>query len=226
MPVISVLIYTHFLMTKSHYNFSLLELMLVTVILGILIGISVTHFSSNEQDVQKLVQAKEMADIQRAFMRFYDDCVPADSDLEQIRRYGLWCLIQAENPKDKSTPWGTSFDFYKNKGWRGPYMSSEGTKMVGDVISIDGQVFDETEGAIEIPVITTPYLLDASASADSRNHYRVFVPNCNNIYDYKKIVVVSPGANGLLETAESIASIGTDIVAIGDDTVIRLLPFN
>ena len=200
-------------MPKKLNNYTLVELLLTITIIGIVSTIVVTQFSTSEQDANSIIRDIEMTEIQKAFIRFYDDCAPSDTELLEVGKYGLWCLTQAKNPHDLTTPWGTHFDSLKNKGWRGPYINAEGSITIKDPATNPGQV-KASGGTIKIPVILNP----------QGYHYRVLIPKSGPTTFYKNIVLVDPGSDGVLDTSETVTLSQPYITASGNDTVIQLLP--
>ena len=200
-------------MPKGINNYTLIELLLTITIIGIVSTVAITQFSTSDQDANNKIRDIEMMEIQKAFIRFYDDCTPSDSELVQIGKYGLWCLTQAKNPHDSTTPWGTHFDTFKNRGWRGPYINAESSIMIKDSTTSAGQIKDPS-GTIKIPVILNPQGF----------HYRVLIPKFGTTIFYKNIALVDPGADGVLDTNNSVTLAQPYITASGNDKVVQLLP--
>ena len=195
--------------------------MLVVTLLGIVSYTAVSNYAAGEDYSRGTVIKKEMSLIQNSFIRFYNDCMPSDTELDEIGAYGLWCLFTAESPVKKNCPWGREYNFYKNKGWRGPYMNPEGEAEI--VSPSQGSTGQKTGNGINVPVIYTPYYRkDLSQSRGC--YYRVIIPEFNGVKQYGKITLVNPGADGVLDTSDLLGSETASVVPGGDDTVLQLLP--
>lgn len=203
-------------MINKVQNYTLLELLLTISILGIVSSIALAQFSTTEQEARDIVRNAEMSKIQKAFINFYNDVSPTDTNLISIGDYGLWCLTQKEHPMaTKTTAWETSYDTYKGKGWRGPYAHTE--KIIRIVkptknINRTGQIVGDY---CDVPVLLTPL----------GQHYRVVIPRYGSTRYYRNITLIDPGQNDVIDSTVIFTDLSQEqIVAKGDDTVLQLLP--
>jgi len=142
--------------------FTLLELLIVIGMLGALAALILPHLAVAKTEAFDPMVQTEMQDIRIAFQRFYNDVMPDETQLDLFRKYGLAPLMQSELPGIyKFAGW----DSDRCRGWRGPYLESEGTRMID--ANSDGQA--PAESGISIPVILDPY---TKTDSDSR-YYRV-----------------------------------------------------
>ena len=167
-------------------GFTLIELLIVIGLLGALAMLLLTSWSADRtKTLDSSIVQKELYDIQRAFQRFQADCVPKQGDYKLMTRYGLAILMKYPDDMQPGTggdEWSFArhWDAERSRGWRGPYIESEGTREVdlgGSPISTIGQPeLPELEGGTPIPVICTPYVNDDDGSTG--DYYRV-IPDEN-----------------------------------------------
>jgi len=114
-------------------GFTLVELLLVLVILGLVTGVAVATFSASATDRESPIVATEMKRIVEAFSRFRMDCAPDDDRLDEIRKYGLWPLAQKTHPLSTGVTDPRNYAEYSastRSGWAGPYLVPEGVREV------------------------------------------------------------------------------------------------
>lgn len=241
-------------MNMKKNNLSLIELLLVTSILGVLVSLVLPEFRNVSTEAKAEAARLEMHKIQRAFQRFYADVLPVmkvnndvvgktkstNKYLHDIALYGLWPLLMKSHPNNLFSY--SSYSFESGFGSRAPYLEAEGVVEIADpkiTYTFSGGEFGGQatgNSGIKIPVIKDPY----------GGYYRVLCPETRSVGDggsnlvqeYKRLqrlVLVCTGPNLKLDTATSsfidkddVSYIrdlnGDDIVAQGDDIVIRLLP--
>lgn len=179
-------------------GFTLIELLIVIGLLGALAVLLLSNLNVNRTEVidASLVQ-KELSDIQRAFQRFQADCVPQSADYKRMTQYGLDVLTTYETSRGWSFP--GVWDPDRNKGWRGPYMVSEGMRTVNTTdVDADGiadhagQPMDSAGQTIH--VICTPYVNDEDG--DAGDYYRV-IPKASQD-SLSELWVVFPSHSGAL----------------------------
>jgi prepilin-type N-terminal cleavage/methylation domain-containing protein len=200
--------------------FTLIELLIVIGLLGALATIMLPTLSVKRVESLEQVVSHDMAQIRSAFQRLYRDAVLTESDLENVRRYGLYPLM--ERPDGSHDSWSIpAFDSDRDRGWRGPYAEQEGRRQ------IDADGVGQPSGVAEVPVIEAPF----STSATDGHYYRVVAPkNTSGDYVYREMLLVCVGANGNLDITLPTLTVGESLdlesVAAGtDDTVIRLCPY-
>jgi type II secretory pathway pseudopilin PulG len=181
----------------------MLELIVVLAVIAALATLLIPRLSVSTDDVNDTVLEKEMADIQTAFMRFAADCVPTDTQLEDIAQYGLWPLFSSTHPDGGSDY--PAYDTTKTTGWRGAYAMQEGAR------DVNPAAVGQPSGATSVPVLLDPH----------GGYYRVFMPNAG-AGRQRRLALVSTGRNKTLETTD--VPVGGLIQAGGDDQVLRLLP--
>jgi prepilin-type N-terminal cleavage/methylation domain-containing protein len=165
---------------RSRRGFTLVELLIVIGLLGALAALMLSDLSmTRTETLDASIVEKELSDIQRVFQRFAADCVPTQDDYKLLTRYGLEILCQYKG--DQANTRGWSFDHQwdpaKAKGWRGPYIESEGRRSF-DVADRDGDGIADNAGqplvestTPEIAVLCTPYVNDEDDHAG--DYYRV-----------------------------------------------------
>ncbi len=207
----------HRTLQKKLRFFSLIELLIVLAIIGALTALILPSFEFSEVEAKETVNTSESKTILKAFLNFYDDVVPSDSDLQTFANFGLTALMENNKPSDNSTYFST-WNPDRGKGWRGPYLSTEGRIDV-DVTKEDGQ--STTSGSLKpIPVVYNSY----------GGYYRVMIP-VNQGGSTKLpafLCLVNPGANGVVDLSklEVVTATGEIVVTNQlDDEVTRLLPF-
>lgn len=173
------------------FAFTLLELLIVIGMLGALATLILPHLAVAKTEAFDPMVQTETQDIRIAFQRFYNDVMPNEAQLDLFRKYGLAPLMQSELPGIYNF---AGWDPDRCRGWRGPYLESEGTRVI-DADS-DGQV--QAESGISIPVILDPY---AKTDSDAR-YYRVLCGKENAFtYDGSKLALVFIGVeNDVLDT--------------------------
>jgi hypothetical protein len=165
--------------------------------------------SSKEIQAEETVCAKEMADIQKVFNKFYSDCVVTNDQLQDIGEYGLWPLLTNIHPAGDTTKDYETYNYEKGKGWRGPYAKQEGDPVEITISEVIPQ--KELSGGIKVPVLRDPY----------GGYYRAVIPVDKSS---KKITLICTGKNGDLETDANDKDVTYgNIIAQGDDVVLQLL---
>jgi prepilin-type N-terminal cleavage/methylation domain-containing protein len=148
-----------------HAGFTLIELLIVIGLLGAVASLLLASFSGDREKMldDSVVQA-ELSDIQRAFQRMNGDCVLQQEDYRTVARYGFAVLLREGSGSF------AKWDAEKNKGWRGPYIAEESTRLI-DVGSDSSPHWGQRplEGGYDIPVICTPY----AQGANDGSFYRV-----------------------------------------------------
>lgn len=176
----------------------------------------------------------------------------SNKKLYDIAAYGLWPLLCEVHPILESSSDGyVSYDGYDESsgiGRRGPYLEQEGLMQVfpvtitsthttdlacGQENKIIGEDNTETSASgtdRRVPVIKDPYggyyrVLCPVARTDGSGH------NLSEFRRLQKMVLVCTGPNRKLETfpnsfdtSSPHPSIADDIVAQGDDLIVRLMP--
>ena len=203
-------------------GFSLIELMIVIIILGALTAIIIPMFSYTEHQAKEDAVAAEMARIRRAYIDFYNDNFPSDTELANLARYGLYPLVRTNSPSGYGGNWDEAvrgkYDPYNKLGWNGPYLMHEGpfvTVRVDAAMPMDQRGQREVSGGTQeaIPVVLDPY----------GGHYRVLA----SFADTNKLFLICTGIGRELDTMETDVDPTTGwIEAKGNDTALPLLPFN
>lgn len=227
---------THYLLptkAKKLRFFSLIELLIVVGIIGALTALILPSFNLDEVsvagDVNQTVNAKEISTIQKAFLKFYDDVVPSDTQLAEFAKYGLTPLMENVEP-GKSGDWFDEWNPDRKKGWRGSYLSPEGRVKVNTGEKA-GQSLDDSGAAIPVVYNSSGY------------HYRVMIPNekgKTTAAGSQFLCLVDFGANGSFDLTTFEVDTKTGELDLAptrkkkngrkvldcDDQVIRLLPFD
>jgi len=172
--------------------------------------------------------------------------------LKDIAQYGLWPLVSETHPVLGSGDTGyvkyDEYDAESGLGRRGPYLEQEGLVQIFPVTITDaytstlacGQESEITDadGAKtaasgtdrRVPVVKDPYggyyrVLCPAVRSDSDGH------SLSEFRRLQKMVLVCTGSNRKLETFPDTfdtdsphSSVADDIIAGGDDIVIRLMP--
>ncbi len=202
--------------------FTLIELLIVIGLLGALATIMLPTLSVKRVESLEQVVSHDMAEIRGAFQRLYRDAVLSESDLDNVRRYGLHPLME----RPDGTHGGSAipvFDAEKQRGWRGPYVEQEGRRDIDAALDAFGQ----PAGGASVPVILDPF----SASTGDGHYYRVVAPkNTSGDYVYREMLLVCVGPNGNLDITLPTLTVGESLdpesVAAGtDDTAMRLCPY-
>jgi type II secretory pathway pseudopilin PulG len=218
--------------------FTLIELLIVIGLLGALTTLILPAFKQTRVSSFNQIVQSDLAEIRSAFQRFYRDCVPNDSDLENVRVYGIEILLQKPSECNTANPWSfdDEYDADKQKGWRGPYLEDEGER----VIKPDSIGQDTTDGSAKIKVIEDPF----SNSPTDGHYYRVVAPPIDGSappsgYVYSEMLLVCVVGSGPGEDGNPPGSGGKDqgldfSLAVGQtldnvdqhfDTAIRLCPW-
>jgi hypothetical protein len=191
-------------------------------LLGALATVMLPAFRVKRVESLEQVVSHDMAQIRSAFQRLYRDAVLTESDLENVRRYGLYPLM--ERPDGSHDSWSIpTFDPERERGWRGPYAEQEGRREINADVDAFGQPLD----GVSVPVLEDPF----STAATDGHYYRVVVPkNTSGDYIYRETLLVCVGANGSLDIVLPELAVGEslDIAAIlsgTDDLAIRLCPY-
>ena len=176
---------SEFSVDKKSYrlSFTLLELLIVIGMLGALAALILPHLAVAKTEAFDPMVQTEMQDIRIAFQRFYNDVMPDEAQLDLFRKYGLAPLMQSELPGIYNF---AGWDPDRCRGWRGPYLESEGTRIID--ANSDGQA--PAESGISMPVILDPY---AKTDNDAR-YYRVLCGKKDVLtYDGSKLALVFIG---------------------------------
>jgi prepilin-type N-terminal cleavage/methylation domain-containing protein len=154
-------------------GFTLLELLIVVGLLAALAALVLPRVTARRTDVwDDSLVPQEMSRIRSAFDAFVCDCVPTSNDLVKVAASGLSILMEYDSDQDWSFP--DAYDAERGKGWRGPYMTAEGT--------ID-----------ELPVILDPYYSDSLTN----HYYRVEQSNAVT-------TLVFVGSDGEVDTEDDL----------------------
>ncbi len=208
---------------KRRKGFSLVELLVVTVILAVLVAIVLPTFGVTESEAHETVRDKEMNDLRQAFAAMEADCMLSNLQLNSVVNCGLWPVFQREDP-ESALP-DLTVDIYdpaRGRGWRGAYAGAEGTRPIDpDATNAPGQsLLDPSDSdSVVVPVALNPW----------GNHYRVLCPRKADGTTNKlnRMALVCPGSDGALDTLRPTDSDAeNDVVAAGDDYVILLRPLS
>jgi prepilin-type N-terminal cleavage/methylation domain-containing protein len=194
----------------DNHGFTLVELLVVIAILGAFVALILPHVAPMADEANAAVRDKEMADIQAAFTRFHDHCLPDDAtDLADVRTHGLWPLFQQGLPESGADRW--TYDPNKQVGWRGPYAAQEGVERINTASAGQEPI---PSGGTRVPVVRDPH----------GGYYRVMAPRNGAVYDYDRLVLVCTGEDQTLNTTQTTNGDDIEPDAGSDDTVVRLLP--
>ncbi|MDO4583780.1 MAG: type II secretion system protein [Planctomycetia bacterium] len=207
-------------------GFTLIELLIVIGLLAALASVFFSHFTGTREEVahDPIVQ-KELSDIQRAFHRMAVDCVlQRETHYLKIAQYGLAPLMANSLRTDGTDNTNWQFETWDNergRGWRGPYLSSEGYRNI-DSASIGQKSGSRTE---RIPVLTSPH----SESETDRHYYRVLavdrdgkilapsdIDTADEVKRVEQFWVVCPETEVWGENIESIPESNRRRLLIGD----------
>jgi prepilin-type N-terminal cleavage/methylation domain-containing protein len=122
------------------HAFTLIELLIVIALLAAIAMIIIPNFTGNKQEVTETIIQSELAEIQRAFFRFKNDCVLKPEDYQTVAKYGVAVLMKQ---CDGLESWNND----RQRGWRGSYLQQEDTR------NIDPNSKGQQNGDIEVPVI-------------------------------------------------------------------------
>lgn len=143
-----------------------MELLIVIGLLGFIATLIIPQFAGTRNDAIEPVIQSELAEIQRAFLRFKNDYNLRQEDYFQIAKYGVSVLLTNRlADADKDDFYLTEWDADRQRGWRGPYLHSEHER------NIDITKIGQPEGRITVPVILTP---------DQNTYYRIIATDKNN----------------------------------------------
>jgi prepilin-type N-terminal cleavage/methylation domain-containing protein len=207
---------------RASHGFTLIELIIVIGLLGALAAIVLPTLSVKRVESLEQIVAHDMAEIREAFQRLHRDAVLDTTDLDWVRRYGLYALM--EQPDSSLGTWSLpNYDPQRERGWRGPYVEQEGRRE----IDTGASAFGQPSGTDEVPVIEDPF----SASDADGHYYRVVAPkdtNGDNVYGETLLVCVGP--NGTLDITLPTLAVGAmldldNLTDGNDDIVIRLCPW-
>gem|GEM_PF-6275350 len=204
--------------------FSLIELIIVVVILGVVVSIMIPIFSYSEKQIKDDVLMVEMRAVQQAFIDYYNDNMPDRDGLREFAKYGLAALCVRNlggPPPVDFTAGGVirwPYDPANQLGWRGPYLMHEGLVKVG-VREAGQRSLEAAAPLIDIPVVLDP----------NGGYYRVLLADG----DQGKLSLVYTGIGNLardpnrdlLDTATSNTNGFGWIEAQHDDIAVRLTPF-
>ena len=188
------------LRVSSSKAFTLIELLIVIGILGALATLVMSSTTANRTELidNSVVQA-ELTDIQRAFLKFQADCIPNSNDYKRISKTGIDVLMQKP---DNAWSFPPQWDNDRQKGWRGPYLSAEGSQTI-DASTYNCQTPSDSSST-EIKIVKTPY---ANDDLNSQGHYYRVV--CNDENNPTKLWIVMPksqGGNGVIPSNYNPAS--------------------
>ena len=152
--------------------------------------------------IDESIVESELADIQKAFQKLNADCILTDEDLKKISHTGLDILCQKP---DESAGWSfpVTWDNQRQKGWRGPYLTSEGTVTISNAVDSYGapvtpaQQEKSSGTTLEIATINTPYADDKDGV--SGDYYRVIAEL--EAGEINQLWVVFPSHSGSLPGA-------------------------
>jgi prepilin-type N-terminal cleavage/methylation domain-containing protein len=162
-------------LSRHRCGFTLIELLIVIGLLGALAVLLLTSLNVDRtQTLDSSIVQKELSDIQRAFQRFKADCVPQQYDYKLMTRYGLEVLAKYDSARGWS--FADEWDPARRRGWRGPYIESEGTRTVDTTDSDADGVADNAGQPVngpgeEVCVVCTPYVNDEGCY--DKSYYRV-----------------------------------------------------
>jgi prepilin-type N-terminal cleavage/methylation domain-containing protein len=143
--------------------FTLIELLIVIALLAGIAMIVIPNLIGDKKEVAETIIQSELAEIQRAFFRFKNDCVLKPDDYQKVAQYGVSVLLEQG-----------SFDSWNNdkqRGWRGPYLTQE------DKRSIDPNSKGQHPGTTKVAVI-------CCSNDNSSDYYRILATDENgNILD-------------------------------------------
>ena len=189
-------------------GFSLIELVLVISIIAITASFVIPLLNGTQEKAYQDTVTQEMKEIQKAFGNLNRDCLLSKSNLQECVKYGLWGLFTRKHPADSNKDL-EAYSPERMRGWRGKYMSFEDTVRIDP--SSDGQQESTDASAVEVMVIKDPY----------GGYYRVLGVTP---FDESKLFLVCTGLDNKLDTVSSNKDADGNIIALGDDKVIKLIP--
>jgi len=173
-------------------GFTLIELLIVIGLLGALASLALPRLTVQKTwALDTSIAPSEMMEIRRAYAAFQADCMPTKTDKAELSTYGLEILVSTNR---WSSSWADTwsfperFDPDRGKGWRGPYLRSEGTRIVH--MNEPGQPTDGDSA----PTTAIPVVHDPRGEGADGHYYRVLhEPNGDHL------ALVFVGENGNLE---------------------------
>lgn len=205
----------------SQRQFSLLELMIVLLIVGVLVMVVVPNYFNNEHVAKVTVTKQKINEIQKSMLRFAVDVdllhgEQCEARLEDMKHYGLWPLMQWEHPDSQHVDYRTLYpqtydEEYKIGRRRDAYLLSESEMLV--------------DANITIPIIRdgfgNPIVLASPVwKADESDKLECL----------KHMVIVSPGSDGKISVLWSTgktfnpSTLRVDPACVEDDIVMPLFP--
>ncbi len=202
-------------MIIRRFHFSVIELMMVLVIVGLLVWMLVPSFTNIEYETKQAITHQRMVEIQKAITQFSTDVNLFHGDeslmqarLDDMRMYGLWPLMQQKHPiisgKEKTLYPKVYDETYKIGRRTSAYIVAEDSRMYGNSY---------------IPVILDcnqiPFELKARGSS---------------ISELKQMVLVSAGGDKLIapawDTLNQAFDANYNVIKnnIQDDLFIELFP--
>jgi prepilin-type N-terminal cleavage/methylation domain-containing protein len=129
--------------------FTLIELLIVIALLAGIAMIVIPNLVGNKQEVTEVIIQSELAEIQRAFFRFKNDCALNQNDYQKVAQYGIAVLLEQKSDDfDNSNGFSfSSWDNDRQRGWRGQYLIPE------DKRNINPDSTGQQNGDVEVPVI-------------------------------------------------------------------------
>jgi prepilin-type N-terminal cleavage/methylation domain-containing protein len=185
---------------KKYQAFTLIELLIVIGLLGALATLLLSNLNMDRKEtLDASIVQKELSDIKQAFQKFQADCVPKQDDYKLMTRYGLEILTRYDSTRGWSFP--DQWNAARSKGWRGPYIESEGTRTV-DATDLDNDGIADKAGqpmdvsGQKIHVICTPYVNDEDCY--EKSYYRI-ISSVSSDY-ITELWAVFPSHSGRLPT--------------------------
>jgi len=152
-----------------------MELLIVVAVLAALAMVVLPHFSTTKKMANDIAVQSELAEIQRAFIRFKNDCMLTQDQYDDVAKYGVSVLMKNRNADNDAI--FTDWDDDKGRGWRGPYLVSEGMRRINPNASGQPLSGSGVLGGVFVPVICCP---DADVTnTDDIGFYRIFVADIN-----------------------------------------------
>ncbi|MDR2440656.1 MAG: type II secretion system GspH family protein [Planctomycetaceae bacterium] len=144
--------------------FTLIELLIVIALLAGIAMIVIPNLVGDKKDVTDTIIQSELAEIQRAFFRFKNDCVLQPKHYQTVAQYGVSVLLEQEiNGKTLFESW----DNDRQRGWRGAYLTQDDKRFIDP-----DSVGQQESGNVEVAVIC------CSNNADNQSdYYRILATN-------------------------------------------------